>query len=186
MKSIKTYIQFINEELKHLPPPSEEETFEIDPFKRIEYVNSGKLDKKFYPSDDELNNELLKLKPQDAFDKSVQINYLNGIKKAIDRGADINIKINFGWTALISASYFGHLDVVKFLVKNGADVNIKSNDGDTALIKASSKGYLDVVKFLVENGADINIKNNVDRTALIKASSKGYLDVVKYLKSNMK
>lgn len=105
-------------------------------------------------------------------------------------GKDINdIKVNATnynceTSALVEASYYGHLEVVKFLVENGANVNniVKGYLGmnrDTALVSASANGHLEVVKYLVENGANINNGRN----ALEVAAEEGHLAVVQYLVS---
>ena len=51
----------------------------------------------------------------------------------------INLKDNFGNTALICASYKNHKDIVKLLINAGADLNLKDNYGRTALIWSSIK-----------------------------------------------
>jgi ankyrin repeat protein len=85
---------------------------------------------------------------------------LNGVKKCIENGADVNCKDNDGWTPLMWSSNNGHLEIVNVLIENGTDVNCKSNYGSSPLICSSYKGYLEIVKVLIENGADWNIKDN--------------------------
>jgi len=94
-----------------------------------------------------------------------------------------NIKDNHEETALISASYYGKLEVVEYLIGVGVDINAKDDNGITALIQASHKGYLEVVKCLIEAGADVNAKNNNGNPALMYATNYVHLEVVKYLKS---
>lgn len=48
------YCDFINEELKHLPPPSDEETLSIPIEQRMYYIKQGKLDQKYYPTTKEI------------------------------------------------------------------------------------------------------------------------------------
>ncbi len=115
--------------------------------------------------------------------------FLEQLKK---EGKDINdIKVNANnshceTSALIEASYYGHLEVVKFLVENGANVNNNvaysagNSKKDTALISASANGHLEVVKYLVENGASVN---NGPHNALAMAAEEGHLAVVRYLVS---
>ncbi|MFA5106679.1 MAG: ankyrin repeat domain-containing protein, partial [Candidatus Micrarchaeia archaeon] len=61
---------------------------------------------------------------------------LAGVKEALAAGADVNAKDRDGYTALMVASYWGHMDIVKLLIAAGADVNAKSETGYTALIEA--------------------------------------------------
>lgn len=38
-------------------------------------------------------------------------------------GMDINVSDQYGWTALMCASYAGHLHIVKYLLSMGVDVS---------------------------------------------------------------
>ena len=96
----------------------------------------------------------------------------------LQNGGDINIQDQWGNTALIWASYWGHLEIVQLLVEKGADVDIQDNWGNTALIIASYWGHLEVVIYLVEKGAKIDIQNKDGWTALDLAKTqeiKNYL-----------
>jgi len=79
--------------------------------------------------------------------------------------------IYHGTTALIWASYNGHLDV------NAST----TNDDDTALMGASQEGHLKVVRQLCERGANVNAATTNGYTALIWASLKGHLEIVREL-----
>src|ERR1017187_4888420 len=61
---------------------------------------------------------------------------LAGVKRQLDRGADINAKGPDGWTPLMLAADKGKLEVVKILLDRGADVNAKDADGWTPLMLA--------------------------------------------------
>jgi hypothetical protein len=61
MKFVKNYSNFLNEELNVLKGPTDKETFEISPLKRIKLINNLKLDDKFYPTDEEIYKEMNKL-----------------------------------------------------------------------------------------------------------------------------
>ena len=56
-------------------------------------------------------------------------------------------------TALIMASFQGHLDCVKLLVELGADVNGTSKYRGNALTLASVKVHLGCMKFLLKSGS---------------------------------
>ncbi len=89
-----------------------------------------------------------------------------------------------GATALMLASWSGHLRAVKFLIEKGANLEAKNNEGETALMWASSWGRLAVVRLLIERGANINAKNCNGETALMFAVSGGHLDIVRLLVAN--
>ena len=104
------------------------------------------------------------------------------IKQLVEQqGVDVNAKdSSTGGTALMYASYSGHLEIVKYLISKGADVNAKSDNGSTALIVASGeKGHLEVVKYLVSKGADINAKSDSGMTALNVAKTNAIKEVLR-------
>ena len=68
------------------------------------------------------------------------------IEDLIQQGADVNVKVNYGQTALMIASYRGREDVVEVLLEGGADVHQKDKYGETALMKAADKETKKVIK----------------------------------------
>ncbi len=127
-----------------------------------------------------------------------------------EKGADINAKNEYGWTALTYASDEEHLNMVKYLVENGADIdsealtvtrnleifeyllekgNVDINSvgylGMTALSLSSiEEGDFEMFKYLLKKGVDVNVKNDDGSTALMVASLYGNLEMVKYLIEN--
>ena len=101
--------------------------------------------------------------------------------------ADVNFQSKYcGNTALMLASYAGHLDIVKLLVKMGADVNARRYTGETALIMASKNGNDKIVKFLISKGAYPEFRCDggdelINGTALCWACYNGHDAVVKTL-----
>ena len=181
MKNIKSFKDFINEELKHLPPPSDDETFGVEPIKRINLINSGQLDKKFYPTEKEILKSLRKIKlPEEELIKSTRLNLLAGVKDAIKRGANIDIGEDFeindededdenygeiswtmGMSSLMIASEKGYFDIVKYLVEHGANIDGYTEDNGmdsnwTPLYYAIVHGHTEIIKFLVENDASVD------------------------------
>lgn len=186
------YLQFINEELKHLPPPPDEETFSVSPFRRITLCNMNKLDMKFYPSDKEIE-EYTKENPDEALQFYQNIGEDEKVVELIEKfGANINKLYKFynrssnmyyDITPLMHYILCHDFDMVKYLVEHGADVNMKGEYGDTAIFSAISNKNLDILKYLVENGADVNIQkqNGNTPTPLFYAVMFGNIQIIKYL-----
>lgn len=89
--------------------------------------------------------------PQEDFFAASLACDLDGVKKALDAGADINALNQHNQNALASA--FFCVDVTKFLIEKGCDVN----GGDyPAVINAANNYSVDVLKLLLDAGADPN------------------------------
>ncbi|KAI2492666.1 serine/threonine kinase [Fragilaria crotonensis] len=143
----------------------------------VEHVEPDRLHKKeeqtsFKEEERDLSVDLVRKARDGNLDK---------VRDLLKSGANVNAKDEYGYTALIRASMFGHLEVVRFLlVHDGVDVNTKNDFGVAALIAASKKGRLEVVRALLKHdGVDVNIKNDHGATALIIAIEKGHVEVVR-------
>lgn len=90
----------------------------------------------------------------------------------------IDAKDKGGFTALMEASYKGHVDIARLLIQNGANVNATTWNDGTALIIASNNGHIEIVRLLLENGANVNAKDHDGYTALIGATYAGYTDII--------
>ena len=82
----------------------------------------------------------------------IKNNDLVGVIKAIENGADVNLKDEWGRTALHWAVEKENLEMVKYLVENGADANLLDIKGRTAFTFAVEKGNLEMVKLFIEKG----------------------------------
>ena len=87
-----------------------------------------------------------------------------------------------GWTALMSSSEEGKIDLVKALLARGAKLDLVNRQGQTALMLASAKGHLKVVRALHLAGADVQLKDLDGQSALTLAGHKGFAEVVGLLK----
>lgn len=103
-------------------------------------------------------------------------------------GANVNAQDKDGQTALIKASYYGHIEIVNVLLAAGSDVNIRlpvderlNIGGETALTTAISKKHNEIAKALIEAGADLNVQNADGWTPLMRAANNGDVEIVKLL-----
>ena len=97
------------------------------------------------------------------------------VEHLIKAGADVNIKDELGYTALMQASSSGQVDSVKHLSEHMSvsGVNQVSNEGETALILAAAR-YGDeaalCLQHLIAGGADVNLAHSKEKyTALMFA-----------------
>jgi ankyrin repeat protein len=108
-----------------------------------------------------------------------------GVSALIAKGADVNARNNYGWTALSHAARAGNAELVKLLLAHGADVNARDQSGWTALMRAAMKGHVDVVRVLLEHGAAVNDQEKEEGwTALHWAAARGHDQVVALLLSH--
>ncbi len=99
----------------------------------------------FFYADSQLDDELI---------EAAEDGDIMNVKEFIKKGADVNAKDNdYGWTALMHASIYGHKEIVEILISNKADVNAKDNDDFTALMYASREGHKEIVEILKKAGA---------------------------------
>ncbi len=88
------------------------------------------------------SDEFKNLSPDEMLRQSAENGFLPGVKKALDRGADIHTGNDF---VLRQVAYDGHIDIIELLLNRGADVHAE-NDG--ALRWAVVNDHKDVVEVL--------------------------------------
>jgi len=127
-----------------------------------------------------------KLKPAtpEFFDNAMKGN-TPAVKKALLEGVDANSLDRNKLTALMFASFDGHITIVELLLNHGADVNLKDAIGRDALMYAATGSNNSTVKLLIQRGANVNtVDTNEKWTALMYAAAEGQAEVVKTLLEN--
>ena len=117
------------------------------------------------------------------------------------KGADVNARDRFGFSALNLAAWAGDVEIMRLLLGKGADANVADGIGRSSLIAAALSHSPGAVQLLLQNGADVhaatslppgaatrttnNIKNgppnNSKVTALHNAAAYGPVESVRYL-----
>ncbi|MFT6866022.1 MAG: ankyrin repeat protein [Cyclobacteriaceae bacterium] len=95
-------------------------------------------------------------KPQDDFWKATKQCDLEGVKKAISKGADPKALDAYGQTSFSSAIFCP--EITKYFIELGVDPN---SDGGNALISAGSTYSIEVMKLLLDAGADPNSRSSI-------------------------
>lgn len=113
-------------------------------------------------------------KEQTAWFKAARDGDLDTIKLLI-KIIDIDAQDDEGVTALMHASYLGHIELVTFLLNTGqTQLNLRNNQGRTALIFAVCFGKSEIFKLLLDTpGIELNIQDNDGWTALVHAAYRG-------------
>ncbi|CAG2187343.1 ARMS [Mytilus edulis] len=87
-----------------------------------------------------------------------------------------------GWTALMMAAEWGHLEICRLLIDRGCKIDItETGRGETALMFAACGGHLEICSLLIDTGCKIDITDNDGETALHYAAEKGYLQITRCL-----
>lgn len=120
----------------------------------------------------ELNKEFVKI---------INIGNIEQIKQFLDKGADVNIKNEYGKTALIHALEQKNEKCVIFLLKY-PKIHVTQEILIEKLFQASRNGNVEFVEILLQKGVDVNTQDNVwDRTALMLALEKGNVEIASLL-----
>ena len=125
----------------------------------------------------ELNNELI---------RALDDGKLWRVKKAVDRGAEVNIyktdKLSLKSGILGKAAKDGHLEIVQFLLESGADVHPeKAPEGVLPIHFAAMGGNEKIVKLLIASKSDVNLADDDGNTVLHFATLWGNKKVVELL-----
>src|SRR5262245_43251691 len=82
------------------------------------------------------------------------------VRRLLQAGADPNLALTAGETALMAASRSGNAEAVELLAAKGARVNTSATRGQTALMWAVAQQHPAVVKVLLAHGADVQAKSS--------------------------
>jgi len=104
-----------------------------------------------------------------------------GVRALLNQGADPNEADESQGTALLGASWAGHLEVAQLLLDAGARVDDGDESRTTALMAASGAGHLALVQLLLERGADPRRQDAEGDDALHFAVFGSATEVVKLL-----
>lgn len=113
--------------------------------------------------------------------RAVSRNYIEGISKLVELGADVDAKDETGMTPLFEAAFYDNVESIVKLVEFGADVNATNDDLQTPLFYAASYNCVASITKLVELGAKINATDNHKMTPLFSAVFFNSVDAIEKL-----
>ena len=76
------------------------------------------------------------------------------VKLFLKSRPNLELRDNYGETALTLAASKGRAKTVSILLNAGANINVKNNDGLSAFDLARKKGHSEVLKILEDAGAE--------------------------------
>ncbi|XP_065928598.1 serine/threonine-protein phosphatase 6 regulatory ankyrin repeat subunit C-like [Magallana gigas] len=106
------------------------------------------------------------------------------VQLLLENGADINLRINEGFTPLYVACHHGHISTVKLLIENGADINLCNEQGLSPLHNVCNHGRESILQYLIRNGANINLLSKEGYSPLDLACKEGHISTVELLIEN--
>ena len=104
------------------------------------------------------------------------------VKQAIAAGADLDAKMQGGYTPLHLAAIYDHKEIAEILIAEGADVNAKNKRDMTPLHQAARSGRKEIAELLIAKGADVNAKESgLGTDPLHRAAFRGHEAIVELL-----
>ncbi|XP_009076591.1 PREDICTED: 2-5A-dependent ribonuclease, partial [Acanthisitta chloris] len=105
------------------------------------------------------------------------------VLELLEQGADVNSKIEGGWTPLHTAVQSGQEDMVRLLLDKGACLYDRKDNGGTALTEAGIAGNVNILELLLDRGLNINDHDINGFTAFMEAAWYGREEALKFLYS---
>ncbi|XP_013912088.1 PREDICTED: 2-5A-dependent ribonuclease [Thamnophis sirtalis] len=106
------------------------------------------------------------------------------VQQLLEDGADINAKVECGWTPLHSAVQRKSEEIVNFLLENGADPLARKDNGATPFILAGVIGNVKLLKLFLDKGSCINEYDINGFTAFMEAACYGHKEALEFLYQN--
>lgn len=160
----------------HIPSPQQEEFFSA--------VSNGNLDKvkEYIAANSEIKNT-------DESGMALMLASHNGHKDLVkflldSKITDINKQNIDGDTALIWATWKGHINVVQLLIEKGAKLDLKDDHGNTALMEAVREGHIEIAKLLISHKTNINAQNHHGSTPIMWAAYYHHANIAQLLIDN--
>ncbi|NXP40875.1 RN5A ribonuclease, partial [Leiothrix lutea] len=105
------------------------------------------------------------------------------VLELLEQGADVNSKVEGGWTPLQTAVQTREEDLVRLLLDRGASLHARKDNGGTAFTEAGIRGDVGILQLLLERGSDINHRDINGFTAFMEAAWYGKEEALRFLYS---
>ena len=117
---------------------------------------------------------------------AIEFDHLDLVQFLLRQGADPNVKVDDGYTCLLTAIESNaevSVEIVAALIEAGADIHAKGTNGWTALHMAAAYGQVSKARLLLDAGAHVNERTEIDaeETPLMEAAFAGRPEAVQLL-----
>ncbi|KAF5813801.1 putative ankyrin repeat-containing domain, STI1 domain-containing protein [Helianthus annuus] len=116
--------------------------------------------------------------------QTASVGDVEGLKKALESGADKDEEDAEGRTALHFACGYGEVKCAQVLLEAGAKVDALDKNKNTALHYAAGYGRKECVALLLDNGAAVTLQNMDGKTPIEVAKLNNQNDVLKLLEKD--
>ncbi len=106
------------------------------------------------------------------FHEDIRFGRTAGFEAFLDKFGASGVKATLpdsGTLPLMTAAWWGRIDMTAELLERGADIEGRDDKGHTPLMAAAWSNRTDVVRLLLDRGADIEARNNAGTTPVIFA-----------------
>ena len=110
-------------------------------------------------------------------------NKKNIVSYLINKGVDVDKKLNSNTTILHHASAHNHVDLVQLIISKDADINSCDTNGMSPLHYASNRGNKKIIEILIAAGANVNAKEG-KHTPLDLVLDKSLFEITDLLRKN--
>ena len=90
----------------------------------------------------------------------------------------VNDQDGNGYSPLMAAVSYGHIELIEFLMNQGASLELKDNDGNVALLYCES---IETLEYLISKGANILCKNTAGESIIEKSIEEINQSIINYL-----
>lgn len=142
--------------------------------KKFKQYNESVRDLLVGPTEEEVLNSLKDLSPNELLSVSSNKNFVEGVEKALNDGAELNSESTLN--SFRSAVLFGSINVAIYLINKGIDIYYR--DG-IVLIWAIDGNYNELVKLLLKKGTNFN--KNILNNAYLRSQLQGKIEISKLI-----
>lgn len=115
-----------------------------------------------------------------TFSRAIELGDIRRVTAWLDEGLDPEFQGSEFGTGLMSAAWYGNIEMMKLFVARGANPRRANRNGEQPLQLAAWNGHLEAVKWLLDNGAVLNRDGNY-WGALHYAVFNGHKELARYL-----